>query len=482
MKGINFLHTGVFCCAMGLAGGALAVVPEDHASLEGPFASPMDVTKACLECHEDAAKEVMKGSHWTWEREQEIPGHGKQLRGKKNAINNYCISVNSNWPRCTSCHAGYGWKDETFDFSDQSRVDCLVCHDTTGTYRKHPAGAGFPVGYTGNKKFDKNPVDLSNIAQHAGTTSRKNCLNCHANGGGGNNVKHGDIDQSMIRPNRDIDVHMAFDDNNFTCQKCHETKQHMIGGDALMVSPGVNQRVKCETCHQAQPHKKRFQNVLNKHTAKVACQTCHIPIYAKHDPTKMTWDWSQAKNPRDLPKDKRVIKDKHGHVIYHFKKGAFTYATKVKPEYYWYNGTAGAYLLGDKIDPTKPTDLNPPKGQRSDAQAKIYPFKVERGKQIYDSKNKYFITPKLWGTKGDPDAFWVNFDWNTAAAAGMKASKLPYSGAYDFAPTRSYWPLNHQVSPAKDALHCIDCHGPNSRLDWKALGYKGDPRKTAKRD
>ena len=40
------------------------------------------------------------------------------------------------------------------------------------------------------------------------------------------------------------------------------------------------------------------------------------------------------------------------------------------------------------------------------------------------------------------------------------------------------------VSPKAKALQCIDCHGKNGRLDWKALGYTGDPRdaKKAKKD
>lgn len=43
---------------------------------------------------------------------------------------------------CAQCHAGYGWKDETFDFSNQDNIDCLVCHDLTGTYNKTPNSTG----------------------------------------------------------------------------------------------------------------------------------------------------------------------------------------------------------------------------------------------------------------------------------------------------------------------------------------------------
>ena len=35
----------------------------------------------------------------------------------------------------------------------------------------------------------------------------------------------------------------------------------------------------------------------------------------------------------------------------------------------------------------------------------------------------------------------------------------------------------HMV-PKAQALKCNDCHSANGRLDWKALGYPGDPRTT----
>jgi hypothetical protein len=64
---------------------------------------------------------------------------------------------------CAQCHAGYGWKDETFDFSDETNIDCLVCHETTGTYYKTPNSEGSPacsVMFEG-----KPPIDLAAVAQ-----------------------------------------------------------------------------------------------------------------------------------------------------------------------------------------------------------------------------------------------------------------------------------------------------------------------------
>jgi hypothetical protein len=37
------------------------------------------------------------------------------------------------------------------------------------------------------------------------------------------------------------------------------------------------------------------------------------------------------------------------------------------------------------------------------------------------------------------------------------------------------------VAPKAKALTCDDCHGEKGRLDWKALGYKGDPGKSKNR-
>lgn len=452
-----------------LAAPAVGNANEDHQAITGPFATPMDVTKKCLECHEGAAKEVMATSHWTWSLEQDVPGHGKIQRGKKDVINNFCVSVASNWPRCTSCHVGYGWKDANFDFSDASRVDCLICHDTTGTYVKPPAGAGMPAGFTGKAGMDKKPVDLVKVARNVGKPGREDCLGCHANGGGGNNVKHGDIDQSLIAPTKEIDIHMAADGQNFACQECHAASGHQLQGNALLVSPAGGNAVTCAQCHGETPHR---ETLLNNHGRSVACQTCHIPVFAKKDATKLSWDWSQA---RKMPKGQEEEKDSHGHAVFLANKGRFTYGEKVVPTYAWYNGSAGAYQLGEKINPADVTRLNYPLGDIHDPSARIHPFKVHKGKQIYDSKNSYFITPKVFGFPGDEDAFWVGFDWNRAAVAGMKASGLAYSGEYGFAPTVTYWPINHMVSAKEEALGCLDCHGDKGRMDWKALGYAGDP-------
>ena len=198
------------------------VPPVSHADIiKGPFETGSDVTRACLECHEEAAQEMMKTVHWKWEGDPVLlDGREEPVTiGKKNQINNFCIGIQSNWEGCTRCHAGYGWEDENFDFSAQENIDCLVCHDQTGTYVK--SNSGLP----------DSDVDLLAVAQSVANPTRANCGGCHFNGGGGNAVKHGDLDSSLFFPTENIDVHMGRHD--FECVDCHKTEDHDIRGRAM---------------------------------------------------------------------------------------------------------------------------------------------------------------------------------------------------------------------------------------------------------
>jgi len=114
---------------------------KKHEALKQDFQSGAEVTKACLSCHTEAAMQFHKTIHWTW---KDPKGDGTIGKGGL-SLNNFCINIQSNEPRCTSCHAGYGWKNKDFDFSKSENVDCLVCHEQTGTYVKFPTGSGHPV-------------------------------------------------------------------------------------------------------------------------------------------------------------------------------------------------------------------------------------------------------------------------------------------------------------------------------------------------
>jgi octaheme c-type cytochrome (tetrathionate reductase family) len=448
---------------------------KDHAKLlDGPFKTGSEVTQACLECHKDEAHDFMKTVHWTWSSRQRAEGAKNEVNlGKANAVNNFCIALPGNEPRCTSCHAGYGWKDQNFDFKNAANIDCLVCHDTTGSYKKLPAGAGHPA-YQDTEFPPKSgkmwkAVDLLKVARSVGNTSRATCGSCHFYGGGGDHIKHGDLDSSMAAPARDLDVHMAVDGANMTCTDCHRTENHVIAGKALSVSTtGSNRTLACTDCHAGRPHKTNRE--LDRHTTNVACQTCHVPAFARQLPTKMWWDWSTA------GQDRPPAKDALGMPTYDRQKGDFRWGKNVVPAYRWFDGSVDRVLIGERINPNQVVALNQPRGARGSAHAKITPFKQMTGKQPYDSGASVMAMPHLFGKGG----YWDTYDWSTAITSGMKAANVPYSGQFGWVQTEMYWKVNHMVSPKKKALGCNDCHGANGRMDWKALGYPADPRKPAR--
>ncbi len=419
--------------------------------LDQHFDKPQEVTEACISCHTTRHREVMNSSHWNWERPEYIPGKGIVYLGKKNAVNNFCIGTQSNEQACAKCHIGFGMNEKGFTFTDSTNIDCMVCHDNSGSYVKANNLGGYPDP----------ALNLNEIAQFIGRPTRDNCGVCHFFGGGGNNVKHGDLDSEMFQPDKELDVHMAIEGANLVCIDCHTTEQHQISGKVYsLASMNVN-RNDCEQCHTARPHK---NEIINEHTIKVACQTCHIPKYAKANATKMYWDWSTAgklKNGEPYHEE-----DSLGNHTYLSIKGSFKWDRNVEPDYIWFNGTADHYLLGDKIkDTTNALVLNQLYGSYNDRTAKIIPVKIHMAKQIFDPVNMYLIQPHLFSDKKGDGAFWVDFNWQEASERGMENIGLPFSGKYSFIETEMYWPINHQVSPKEESLKCNDCHTrENSRL------------------
>ncbi len=449
----------------------------DHSKfkeLDKDFADGPAVTKACLECHTEAAKQLHKTKHWKWDY---INPDTNQHLGKNNVINNFCTSVPSNYTFCTACHIGYGWKDDKFDFTKEENVDCVVCHDTTGKYKKLPGLSGHPnyktIEWPPHSGKFRAPTDLKTIAQSVGKTSRATCGACHFRGGGGDAVKHGDLDSSLTEPNRYLDVHMDAKGLNFSCSKCHVTDSHEVAGsryqptaadaEGTLIRGSVEHRnpATCVACHGNEPHDEEMAR-LNDHTDKLACQTCHIPAYGRGDTyTKMTWDWSTSGKLDD--KGHRIqVKGSQGKVEYDSKKGDFTYDRYVIPEYKWFNGEVKWTLIDDKIDPDGVVKINDFMGAPDDGKSRIWPIRVFRGKQMIDKGNKTLVVTNLAGDKDSN--FWGNYDMQKAVESGMQYVGKDFSGELGFAKSEMSWPITHMVAPKEDALRCDQCHRENGRL------------------
>lgn len=417
----------------------------DHSKfvqLQGEFQRPQDITLACISCHNKRHEEVMETTHWRWLVEEYMEGKGIISLGKRNAINNHCISISGSEGACNRCHIGYGWDSKDFDFSKAENIDCIACHDNTASYEKQPNGAGYP----------KPGLDLTKIAQSVGRPKNENCGPCHFDGGGGNNSKHGDLETALYSTNRNVDVHIGKDGGNMVCVDCHTAVNHKMKGRLYTVASMDRNRLFCEDCHSAKPHS---DDVINEHTSKVACQTCHIPFFAKANKTKMQWDWSKAGDLKDGKPYKTF--DDEGNYTYLSEKGSFIWEKMVKPDYMWFNGTAKHHLIEDSIQ-SVPLVLNPLGGNFEDMKSKIYPVKIMKTKQPYDPVMNRIVNPKLWDKEKGNKAYWLDFNWAESIDSGMKYLDLPWSGKYDFVETEMNWLLNHMVSPKEQSLKCIDCH------------------------
>jgi octaheme c-type cytochrome (tetrathionate reductase family) len=472
MKGFKVV-VAMLAAAMILVAFQAVAGPDHSEFVKGPFKDGQSVTKVCIECHEKQAADVMKTTHWNWSG---TPNHVKGMEkstkqyGKTNMINNFCTTV-FNGPdgivreSCHKCHAGYGWTRTKFDLTDKSRVDCLVCHAQKGNYAR--AGVGAEVD---KKAMEKGSMKLDLAAQSVGAPTLANCGYCHFYGGGGDAVKVPGLDSTLLTADKAQDVHMAKKEKGgqgMSCQACHKTKDHKIAGASSQMAH-YDARVNCEDCHNGAkaPHQKsKNAAILAKHTASVACQTCHIPTLSRGQATKTSWNWSDV-GRKDVKEAEQFDKEtfaKH--------KGTFTYNMNFVPTYAWYNGKIERYMVGDKIkDPSKPVVMYKPVGDINDKTAKIYPYKYYTGTQPMDSKFKYLSTFQQY------KELWVNFDWEKALVNGAKSSEaLPYSGKHQFVKTVSYLSAGHEVAPKENALQCGECHMGAKRLDWAALGYKGDP-------
>lgn len=444
-------------------------------------------TESCLMCHQDAAMEILDTGHFKWEGTMEnVVGFEGQQLGKKTLLNNFCVAVPTNEGRCTQCHTGIGWKDKNFDFNDPANIDCLVCHDQSGTYSKEPTTAGAPPP----------DLDLNIVAQSIAKGPKptvKNCIGCHAKAGGDDNVKHGDLALALADTTREYDVHMGTDGANIDCVDCHNANHdpktgaynHGIAGQELH-SVHEGEMRQCADCHGNNLHVGTSAEELFTETYphdRLACQTCHLPAFARYTATKTEWYWEDAGDKSRTP----VTDPETGRPDYAWKKGTFVWKKNVRPVLRWYNGKWERKFAGvndtfeNAATASDPIDMGSPVADWTDPDAVIRPFKLMIGSQPVDTVNKRVSIPHLFGYAGGPNPYWVVLDWNLALQDAADYTGIPYSGEYGFGRTEMLLSVNHEIAPAEMALGagglgegCVDCHEAGL-IDWDALGWTADP-------
>lgn len=266
--------------------------------------SSYDGPDTCLACHSvsasgtDLLADVFNSAHFqarTLNSMIDIPAGGSHgmvdracgLPGSNMLADNYAgIATAADGTKmvdgCGKCHIAYRPPYKYVMAADaRNDIDCLICHaEVYGAEWDDPANIS---QYGSNPQPHVRTVttladgtltwsqDRSiKSAQSVGNpTSTKACQRCH---------EHNMSGYKRATPfTATTDVHAA---KNFTCTKCHAATQHKIPRGNFVTDMMANEQttvnMSCSRCHGVTPHNANNAVDLNKHTANVACEVCHV--------------------------------------------------------------------------------------------------------------------------------------------------------------------------------------------------------------
>lgn len=250
---------------------------------------------------------------------------------------------------CGQCHIGGNYQPATekmMPFGDvpesaKNGIDCLICHSQN-------YDMNYKYVIKDKNGFRWNEDRTMKAAMSVTLTTSDNCLNCHQHDMGGDLYKNNKKALALGYKNKRIlhagtkrgtpfspedDVHSAA---GLNCTDCHVPEGHKIPrgtkGADLIVNDIPGKKVECENCHSSAPHtgKGMTSVMLNKHTNKIACETCHIIQLEPNNVVLRDWvnpTWNKEEGiytPTDILRSGKV---------------------GVGFDYFWFNGN-GTFLAG----------------------------------------------------------------------------------------------------------------------------------------
>lgn len=414
----------------------------------------------CRSCHASQFSAMYGALHYQWQATAPDNINSTAFQGKINsAINAYCVNIAGNWgAQCGACHVGRGAQPVMTanpTTTQLDNIDCLMCHNEAyalARVRLSTTSLGAPAGTA--------QATLDGYVRNVGKPTRKTCLKCHAYGGGGDGLKRGDV-SSMLGATTDgnHDVHMATSRGNLPCQACHKFVNHKVTGKGSdLQSTDHAAEIKCATseCHSTRQTGGHSTTAVNKHITRVACQTCHVPVFGKGVATEMERDWR--------------VRKANGHP-------SNVVATNVKPTWKFWNRKTWNYLKGNNGRYNAATGawetVQLQGSITGDTTNKLYPFKYKIAYQPVRTTGNMLITL-------DTNEYLnLTGDYFKSVTQGLTLMGFPSTDAWTTVKADTYQMLNHTVADAQSTggvMVCADCHesttgGAGSKMALKTMGY-----------
>lgn len=441
----------------------------------------------CIACHETQARAMFGSVHYQEMGETtavpNIAGPAGKGRNGARVMNSYCGTPGtSSRATCATCHVGNGRVPSPELTTEQlHNIDCLICHQDA--YKRVPAPPYQPLTFPGTNgtlhtiqmvvedetgfqfvpDTAKMTISMLEAARTAHLPTRASCLRCHAGAGGSDGGKRGDLSTVTINPPVTSDVHMSPEGANLSCARCHSAGNHRVLGRGVDLRASDSaEMLTCAKCHTERPHgdyNARNGTTRDVHAMRVACQSCHIPTFAKDKSTEMERDWSHAEFSM------AACRGQGGWLPSEVR------ASDVVPTYRWFDGTS----LANELDQAPiQNDLGEailalPNGSVQSPGAKLYPMKVHRSNAARHDASGLLVPHSTF-------TYFSSGDFAKAIHRGQELSGL--SGPTTIVPVLEYQTINHGVVAASAALQCGACHsayseGGPARMNLKAdLGYE----------
>lgn len=283
----------------------------NHAGKISSYAGP----STCLVCHKtsisgtDLLTDVFRSAHFQMRTPNaliDMPGSGSHgminracgLPGSNMLADNFAgFAVAADGTKaadgCGKCHIAYRPPLMYPTATDaQNDIDCLICHaeaygaewdlaTTIALYGTNPEPHVRTVTTLADGTYTWSQDRSLKTAQSVGNpSSAKYCLRCHYDNMGGH--------KRATPYDASVDSHAA---KGMPCTQCHVPSQHKIPRGNFVTDMMANEQtttdMSCDRCHGVAPHNANNAIDLNKHTANVTCEACHIPSMDVADNTSL---------------------------------------------------------------------------------------------------------------------------------------------------------------------------------------------------